>query len=131
MEAGRQLHEKDLYALYGDYVAAHNTALLAEIYANRGALEEAEEFGKIAKDRLAHVISDMDALEINAFIASRLQRERHDIVGRLRAAEHPASWARIGHALGMTRQSVHEWFNRGFRRPDTPNPTSTQHVRTS
>lgn len=127
MKSSRELHEKDLFALYGDYIAAHSTAQVAVLYANRGALEEAEQFRKIAADRLANVISDIDALEINAYIASRLQQDRHHIVGRLRSAERPVSWATIGHALGMTRQSVHEWFHRGFRRPNAPNPTSAPH----
>lgn len=131
MESERELNEKDLFALYGDYVAAHNTAKIAAMYANRGDIEDAERLSEIADYRLANIVSDLDALEINAYIASRLQQDRHEIVGRLRAAEHPTSWTRIGQALGMTKQSVHGWFNRGFQRPGPRNPTEPLYVRMS
>lgn len=124
MDVERQMNEKDLYALYGDYVGAHATRQIADRYAENGQ-EAAERWRRMADDRLANVISDMDALEINAYIASQLQRDRLDIVARLRSTSKPASWTRIGQALGLTKQTVHEWFHRGYRRPIAANPTAS------
>ena len=123
MDAKKELAEKDLYALYGDYVGAHSTQLVADNMAAEGRAGDAERWRRMADDRLATVIGDMDALEINVYIASRLQQERLKIVERLRATSRPTSWARIGQALGLTKQSAHEWFHRGYQRPRIPNPT--------
>ena len=124
MDVARQLNEKDLYALYGDYVGAHATRQVADRYAEKGQEGDAEHWRRMAGDRLDNVISDMDALEINAYIASQLQRDRLDIVARLRSTSRPASWTRIGQALGLTKQTAHEWFHRGYRRPVADNPTA-------
>lgn len=123
MDANKELNTKELYGLYGNYVAAHATRLVADNFARDGKAADAERFRQMADDRLANIIGDMDALEINVYIASQLQRERLQIVERLRAAPKPMSWTNIGQALGLTRQSAHEWFHRGYQRPTVPNPT--------
>ena len=123
MDVNRELNAKDLYGLYGDYVAAHSTRMAADNFAKEGRAADAERWHRMANDRLANVISDMDALEINVYIASRLQQERLKIVERLRATSRPTSWTKIGQALGLTKQSAHEWFHRGYQRPRIPNPT--------
>lgn len=124
VDVTHQLNEKDLYALYGDYVGAHATRQIAERYAEKGRLEDAERWHRMADDRLGNIISDKDALEINVYIASQLQRDRLDIVARLRGTPKPLSWTSIGLALGMTKQAAHEWFHRAYRRPVVENPTA-------
>jgi hypothetical protein len=123
MDVNRELSAQDLYALYGDYVAAHATRQVAERYAEEGPPELAERWRRMADDRLGNIISDKDALEINVHIGSRLQRDRLEIVSRLRGTAKPLSWTMIGQALGMTKQAAHEWFHRAYRRPYIPNPT--------
>lgn len=117
------MNEKDLYAVYGDYVGAHATREIADRYAEKGQLEDAARWRRMADDRLGNIVSDMDALEINVYIASQLQRDRLEIVSRLRDTSKPLSWTTIGQALGMTKQAAHEWFHRAYQRPRIPNPT--------
>jgi hypothetical protein len=117
------MNEKELYALYGDYVGAHAAWEMVDRYTELGQTEDAERWRQMAGDRLDNIVSDMEALEINVYIASKLQRDRLDIVARLRSEPQPASWTRIGQALGLTKQTAHEWFHRGYRRPLVENPT--------
>jgi hypothetical protein len=124
MDARRELNQKDLFALYGDYVAAHATRQVGDNFGAEGDEESADRWHRMADELLSNVIGDMDALEINVYIASRLQRDRLDIVARLRNSSSPPSWAKIGQALGQTKQTAHEWFHRGYRRPRIENPTA-------
>lgn len=123
MTEKRYMNEKELYALYGDYVGAYATRQMVDRYTALGQTEDAERWRRIAEDRLDNIVSDMEALEINVYIASKLQRDRLDIVARLRGSAKPLSWTTIGQALGMTKQAAHEWFHRAYRRPSVPNPT--------
>ena len=131
MDVQRELSQKDLFALYGDYVAAHATRQVADNFAAEGDEGSADRWRRMAEERLPNVITDMDALEINVYIASRLQRDRLDIVARLRDSPKPPSWTRIGQALALTKQTAHEWFHRGHRRPRIDNPTAPSEFRKS
>jgi hypothetical protein len=72
---------------------------------------------------MADAVSDVDALEINAYLASSMIADRYAIIGRLRSRERPVPWSKIGEILGMSKQAAQQWYDTFNLRPRIENPT--------
>lgn len=120
MESTEYLDAAELMALYTEYQAALQDVELAES-AVEVKLKGAKAMQERADARVENAISDLDALEVNAFLASTLLADRFAIVTRLR--EQQVSWAKIGTILGMSRQAAQQWHDYFHLRPRAVNPT--------
>lgn len=122
MESGKVLTATELTAMYDEYNAALEGVDLAEAgleLGYKGSTQRAD----AAAQRKDNAVSDFDALEINAFLASALIADRYAIVGRLRSQNPPVPWSKIGDVLGMSKQAVHQWYGTFNLRPRVRNPT--------
>ncbi|OZC83439.1 hypothetical protein CH282_15925 [Rhodococcus sp. 06-418-1B] len=120
MESTEYLDAAELMKLYTEYQAALQDVELAEA-AVETKLRGAKAMSERAAVRSENSISDLDALEVNAFLASTLLADRFAIVSRLR--EQQVSWAKIGTILGMSRQAAQQWHDYFHLRPRAVNPT--------
>ena len=76
-----------------------------------------------SEQRMAAAVSDVDALEINAFLASTMIADRYAIIGRLRSQDRPVPWSKIGEILGMSKQAAQQWYDTYNLRSPVQNPT--------
>jgi hypothetical protein len=120
MESTEYLDAPELMALYTEYQEALQDVDLANS-AVESKLRGAKAMQQRAAERVENGLSDLDALEVNAFLASTLLADRFAIVTRLR--EQQVSWARIGTILGMSRQAAQQWHDYFHLRPRAANPT--------
>lgn len=122
MESKKKLTAAELTAMYDEYKAALLGIELAEMgqeLGHKGAAQKAN----AAAQRLDDAVSDFDALEINAFLASTMIADRYAIIERLRSQNPPTAWSKIGDVLGMSKQAVHQWYGDYNLRPRVKNPT--------
>lgn len=120
MESTEYLDEAELMALYAEYDAALQDVQIADAAAEQ-KLKGAKAMQHRAAERVENGLSDLDALEVNVFLASSLLADRFAIVTRLR--EQQVSWAKIGEILGMSRQAAQQWHDYFHLRPRAANPT--------
>ncbi|KZF07759.1 hypothetical protein A2J03_22220 [Rhodococcus sp. EPR-157] len=122
MESEKVLTAPELTALYDEYKAALLDIELAETLRESGN-KDAATWEANSEQRMADAVSDIDALEINAFLASTMIADRYAIIGRLRSQERPVPWSKIGEILGMSKQAAQQWYGTYNLRPRTQNPT--------
>lgn len=122
MESGKVLTPTELTELYVEYKAALLDVELAETLRDSGS-KDAATWESNAEQRVSDAVSDVDALKINAFLASTMIADRYEIIGRLRSQERPVSWTKIGEILGMSKQAAQQWYEHYNLRPRIENPT--------
>lgn len=122
MESEKVLTAPELTALYDEYKAALLDIELAETLRESGN-KDAATWEANSEQRMADAVSDIDALEINAFLASTMIADRYAIIGRLRSQDRPVPWSKIGEILGMSKQAAQQWYGTYNLRPRTQNPT--------
>ncbi|MFY2787435.1 hypothetical protein [Rhodococcus sp. MALMAid1271] len=122
MESESVLTPTELTALYVEYKAALLDVELAEIVREQGS-KDAATWVKNSERRMGEAVSDVDALEINAFLASTMIADRYAIIGRLRSQERPLPWSKIGEILGMSKQAAQQWYDTYNLRSPVQNPT--------
>lgn len=122
MESERVLTPTELTELYVEYKAALLDVELAEMVREQGS-KDAANWEANSERRMDGAVSDVDALEINAFLASTMIADRYAIIGRLRTQERPVSWSKIGEILGMSKQAAQQWYDTYNLRPRIENPT--------
>ncbi|MDJ0362039.1 hypothetical protein [Rhodococcus sp. H29-C3] len=125
MNSMKKLTAAELSAMYDEYNAALAAVELAEGVRNLGR-KDAEKWITDAERRRIEAVSDFDALEINAFLASTMIADRYAIIERLRSASPPVPWSKIGDVLGMSKQAVHQWYGGYNLRPRMKNPTDPE-----
>jgi hypothetical protein len=54
--------------------------------------------------------SAYDAIRVHKHLLDLLDQQRWNLVHQARSEEF--TWEEIGRALGMTRQGIHDWYNR-------------------
>ncbi len=124
MESDKVLTPTELTELYVEYQAALQDVELAEMVREQGS-KDAGTWVKNADQRMADAVSDVDALEINAFLASTMIADRYAIIGRLRGQGRPVPWSKIGEILGMSKQAAQQWYDTYNLRSPVQNPTRT------
>ncbi|MCX6489393.1 MAG: hypothetical protein NTX68_00195 [Rhodococcus sp.] len=122
MESEKALTPTELTELYIEYKAALLDVELAETLRDSGSKDAATWESNSGK-RVADAVSDVDALEINAYLASTMIADRYAIIGRLRSQERPVPWSKIGEILGMSKQAAQQWYDTYNLRPRIQNPT--------
>ena len=122
MESEKRLSAAELTAMYDEYTAALAAVELAEGVRELGR-KDAARWVADAAQRRSEAVSDFDALEIKAFLASTMIADRYAIIGRLRSQNPPVAWSKIGDVLGMSKQAVHQWYGTYNLRPAVKNPT--------
>lgn len=122
MESEKVLTPTELTELYVEYKAALLDVELAEMVREQGS-KDASTWEENSGRRMADAVSDVDALEINAFLASTMIADRYAIIGRLRSQERPVPWSKIGEILGMSKQAAQQWYDTYNLRPRIENPT--------
>nr|WP_181715722.1 hypothetical protein [Cryobacterium sp.]QJS06169.1 hypothetical protein [Cryobacterium sp.] len=122
MESENVLTPTELTELYVEYKAALLDVELAEMVRERGS-KDAATWEANSERRMAGAVSDVDALEINAFLASTMIADRYAIIGRLRSQERPVPWSKIGEILGMSKQAAQQWYDTYNLRSPVQNPT--------
>lgn len=122
MESEKALTPTELTELYVEYKAALLDVELAETLRDSGS-KDAATWEANSERRIADAVSDIDALEINAFLASTMIADRYAIIGRLRSQERPVPWSKIGEILGMSKQAAQQWYDTYNLRPRIENPT--------
>jgi hypothetical protein len=122
MESEKVLTPTELTERYVEYKAALLDVELADTLRDSGS-KDAATWEANSKKRVAHAVSDVDALEINAFLASSMIADRYAIIGRLRSQERPVPWSKIGEILGMSKQAAQQWYDTYNLRPRIENPT--------
>lgn len=122
MESEKVLTPTELTELYVEYKAALLDVELAETLRDSGS-KDAATWEANSEKRVAGAVSDVDALEINAFLASTMIADRYAIIGRLRSQERPVAWSKIGEILGMSKQAAQQWYDTYNLRPRIENPT--------
>lgn len=122
MESEKALTPTELTELYIEYKAALLDVELAETLRDSGS-KDAETWELNSEKRVADAVSDVDALEINAYLASTMIADRYAIIGRLRSQERPVPWSKIGEILGMSKQAAQQWYDTYNLRPRIENPT--------
>ncbi|MBY6414825.1 hypothetical protein HQ346_24800 [Rhodococcus sp. BP-252] len=120
MESSEYIEAPELMSLYTDYKAALRDLALADMAVEK-QYRDGPEMKRSADQRVEDALSDLDALEVNAFLASTLLADRFAIVTRLR--EQQVSWAKIGTILGISRQAAQQWHDYFHLRPRAENPT--------
>lgn len=124
MESEKTLTAAELAALYDEYRAALGEVELAEEVLELGR-KDAPKWIADATQRRNEAVSDFDALEINAFLASTMIADRYAIIERLRSQSPPTAWSKIGDVLGMSKQAVHQWYGDYNLRRRVKNPTES------
>lgn len=122
MESEKKLTAAELTAMYDEYNAAIAAVDLADGVRELGR-KDAPKWIADATQRRSEAVSDFDALEINAFLASTMIADRYAIIERLRSQNPPVQWSKIGDVLGMSKQAVHQWYGGYNLRPRVKNPT--------
>jgi hypothetical protein len=122
MESEKALTPTELTELYVEYKAALLDVELAETLRDSGS-KDAPTWESNSEKRVADAVSDVDALEINAYLASTMIADRYAIIGRLRSEERPVPWSKIGEILGMSKQAAQQWYDTYNLRPRIENPT--------
>lgn len=122
MESEKVLTPTELTELYVEYKAALLDVELAETLRDSGS-KDAATWERNSELRMADAVSDVDALEINAYLASSMIADRYAIIGRLRSRERPVPWSKIGEILGMSKQAAQQWYDTFNLRPRIENPT--------
>lgn len=122
MESEKVLTPTELTELYVEYKAALLDVELAQMVREQGG-KDAGTWVKNADQRIVDAVSDVDALEINAFLASTMIADRYAIIGRLRSQERPVPWSKIGEILGMSKQAAQQWYDTYNLRSPVRNPT--------
>ncbi|MCJ0894391.1 hypothetical protein [Rhodococcus sp. ARC_M5] len=122
MESEKALTPTELTELYVEYKAALLDVELAETLRDSGS-RDAAIWESNSEKRVADAVSDVDALEINAYLASTMIADRYAIIGRLRSQERPVPWSKIGEILGMSKQAAQQWYDTYNLRPRIENPT--------
>ncbi|MCJ0980592.1 hypothetical protein O4160_13625 [Rhodococcus sp. IEGM 1401] len=122
MESEKVLTPTELTELYVQYKDALVDVDLAEMVHEQGR-KDAGTWTANAQRRMDDAVSDVDALEINAFLASTMIADRYAIIGRLRSQERPVPWSKIGEILGMSKQAAQQWYDTYNLRPRIENPT--------
>ena len=122
MESEKALTPTELTELYVEYKAALLDVELAETLRDSGS-RDAAIWESNSDKRVADAVSDVDALEINAYLASTMIADRYAIIGRLRSQERPVPWSKIGEILGMSKQAAQQWYDTYNLRPRIENPT--------
>ncbi|OZF42583.1 hypothetical protein CH293_26230 [Rhodococcus sp. 14-2470-1b] len=122
MESENVLTPTELTELYVEYKAALLDVELAEMVREQGS-KDAASWEVNSEQRMAAAVSDVDALEINAFLASTMIADRYAIIGRLRSQDRPVPWSKIGEILGMSKQAAQQWYDTYNLRPRIENPT--------
>lgn len=122
MESEKALTPTELTELYIEYKAALLDVELAETLRDSGS-RDAAIWESNSEKRVADAVSDVDALEINAYLASTMIADRYAIIGRLRSQERPVPWSKIGEILGMSKQAAQQWYDTYNLRPRIENPT--------
>jgi hypothetical protein len=122
MESEKVLTPTELTELYVEYKAALLDVELAEMVREQGS-KDAASWEVNSEQRMAAAVSDVDALEINAFLASAMIADRYAIIGRLRSQDRPVPWSKIGEILGMSKQAAQQWYDTYNLRPRIENPT--------
>lgn len=123
MESEKILTPTELTELYVQYKDALVGVDLAEMVREQGR-KDAEVWVGDANKAMADAVSDVDALEINAYLASTMIADRYAIVKRLRAQDRPVPWSRIGKILGMSKQAAQQWYDTYNLRSPIENPTN-------
>ncbi|QII03767.1 hypothetical protein BH92_27335 (plasmid) [Rhodococcoides fascians A21d2] len=122
MKSEKVLTPAELTAMYDEYNAAIAAVDLAE-GVREIRVKDAPKWIADAAQRRSEAISDFDALEINAFLASTMIADRYEIISRLRKQAPPVSWSKIGGVLGMSKQAAQQWYEHFNLRPRIENPT--------
>ncbi|CAH0299226.1 hypothetical protein HQO27_20605 [Rhodococcus fascians] len=122
MESEKVLTPTELTELYVRYNDALVDVDLAQMVREQGR-EDAATWVANAERGMAAAISDVDALEINAFLVSTMTSDRYAIIKRLRGRERPVPWSKIGEILGMSKQAAQQWYDTYNLRPRIENPT--------
>ncbi|MDV8078050.1 hypothetical protein R4P47_15915 [Rhodococcus sp. IEGM 1370] len=122
MESEKVLTPTELTELYVRYNDALVDVDLAQMVREQGS-KDAATWEANAERGLAAAISDVDALEINAFLVSMMTSDRYAIIKRLRGRERPVPWSKIGEILGMSKQAAQQWYDTYNLRPRIENPT--------
>ena len=122
MESEKVLTPTELTELYVRYNDALVDVDLAQMVREHGR-EDAATWVANAERGMAAAISDVDALEINAFLVSTMTSDRYAIIKRLRGRERPVPWSKIGEILGMSKQAAQQWYDTYNLRPRIENPT--------
>ncbi|OAK53831.1 hypothetical protein [Rhodococcoides kyotonense] len=122
MDSEKKLTAAELTAMYDEYKAALDAVELAEGVRELGRTD-APKWIADAAHRRREAVSDFEALEINAFLASTMIADRYAIIERLRSQSPPTAWSKIGDVLGMSKQAVHQWYGGYNLRPRVKNPT--------
>ena len=122
MESEKVLTPTELTELYVQYNDALVDVDLAQMVREQGS-KDAATWEANAERGMDAAISDVDALEINAFLVSMMTSDRYAIIGRLRGRERPVPWSKIGEILGMSKQAAQQWYDTYNLRPRIENPT--------